>query len=501
MNTNHAYADLCRRARETALLGSTRNVLFWDMQTMMPPHGQTLRTEQMALLAAEIHALQTDPAIGGLLDLVEASPLAANALAHEAVNIRQWRKDFDRLSRIPGDLQVALSKAATEGRAVWEKARAAADWNSFAPKLTEMLSLRRQEAEAVGFSGEAYDALLDQYEPGMTVAVLKPLLSDLAAGLAPLVGEAMEIQGTFPDILARPVPPAQAEAFSRRVIAELGYDFRSGRLDAAAHPFSMEIGPGDVRITTTLDGATFGPCFFGCVHETGHALYSCGLPAAHWGEPMGTALSMGLHESQSRLWENWVAKNHGFWKHYYNTLQETVSVFEDVAEADFLRAILAVRPGLIRTQADELTYNLHVVLRFELELAMVRGDMAVADIPAAWKERMTALLGVTPQDDAVGPLQDIHWSLGYIGYFPTYALGNIFAAQLFAKAKELFWDMDERFAKGEFGFLLNWLRQEIHAQGGRHDAYTLIENVTGNKPSATSLLDHLRQRYCASWRN
>ena len=495
MNTAPAYADLCRRAREAALLDSTRNVLFWDMQTMMPPHGQALRTEQMALLAAEIHALRTDPAIGGLLEAVEAGPLVDDPLAPEAVNIRQWRKEFDRLTRIPADLQVALSRAATEGRAIWERARATGDWSLFAPQLTEMLSLRRQEAEAVGYAGEPYDALLDQYEPGMTVAVLSPLLEDLAAGLAPLAAETVDLPGASPDILARPVPPGRLEAFSRRVIADLGYDFNSGRLDASAHPFSMDIGPGDVRITSTLGHTSFGSCFFGCVHETGHALYSSGLPTAHWGEPMGTALSMGLHESQSRLWENWIARSPGFWKHYYAPLLETVGVFEDVDRADFHRALTSVRPGCIRIQADEMTYNLHVVLRFELERAMLRRELTVADIPAAWRERMKALLGVTVPDDASGPLQDIHWALGYIGYFPTYALGNIYAAQLFATVGQVFPDTEERFARGEFAFLLDWLRQNIHAQGGRYPAAALIERVTNKPPSATDLLHHLQKRY------
>ena len=495
MNIEAAYQELRRCFREIALINSGQAVLLWDMQTFMPPASQSFRAEQMALFAGESHKRACDPAIGELLAQVESHP-DSDPLSPMGVNIREWRRAYDRLTRIPLDLQTALTRAAAEGRGAWESAKQANDWGLFAPKLAEIVSLKIQEAQAVGYQGEAYDALLNAYEPGATTQALEPVLRDLAKGLALLVWEIMDQRRPESDLLRAKVPREKQEALARRMVEKLGYDFQAGRLDPTAHPFCTEIGPRDVRITTNFESQDFTASLFAAMHETGHALYSLGLPAEHWGEPMGTALSMGLHESQSRFWENCVARSFSFWKHFYPILQETLGALSGVPLADFHQAVTAVNPGLIRVQADEVTYNLHIVLRFDLELALLRGQLSVADLPGAWQEKMRDLLGLVPPDHASGVLQDVHWSMGHFGYFPTYALGNIYAAHLFAKAREVFPDMAESFAAGEFSFLLDWLRSEVHSQGGRyHPAGVLIEKVTGQTPSARVLLDHLRQKY------
>jgi carboxypeptidase Taq len=297
------------------------------------------------------------------------------------------------------------------------------------------------------------------------------------------------------DILCRHYSGVGQEKLARAAAAAVGFDFKSGRLDVSVHPFCSGIGPGDTRMTTRYDEQFFGDAFFGVLHETGHGLYNQGLPTEHFGTPLGSAISLGIHESQSRMWENLVGRSRAFWTRF---LPDARAVFpealKDVSEQDWYTAINEVRPSLIRTESDETTYNLHILLRFELEQAMVTGDLAVADLPGAWNERMKRYLGVTPPDDTTGVLQDIHWSGGAIGYFPTYMLGNLYAAQFFEQARLDLGDLDAQFARGEFAPLLGWLRKNVHGNGKRYQARQLVKNVTGRELSAEPLLKHLRRK-------
>jgi carboxypeptidase Taq len=498
MTAKEAYDWLRQHSLETAHLSSLGRLLGWDQRTMIPPKGQNHRHAQFAVLAKWIHQRATDPRVGEMLAAVEGTDLVRDPLAAEAVNVREWRRDYDRATKIPQDLAVALAQAASEGETAWERTRPESDWQTFQPYLARLVDLKRQEAEALGYAGEPYDALLDDYEPGETAAGLAPLLAELRDALIRLL-EAIQGSSRRPDreLLRRHFPRADQERFARRAAEGIGYDFQAGRLDPTAHPFSTSIGPGDARITTRYDENSFSMAFFGVLHEAGHALYNQGLPAEHWGSPRGRTVSLGIHESQSRLWENLVGRSLGFWRYFYPEAQQTFAALQGAPLEDFHRAINEVRPDLIRTEADEVTYNLHILLRFELERALVRGDLQVADLPGAWNDKMRAFLGLAPPDHSQGVMQDVHWSAGHLGYFPTYTLGNLYAAQFFARAARDLGDLEADFVRGDFAPLLNWLREKIHTQGNRYRARELVQAVTGEAPNPAYLIGYLTEKFGA----
>ncbi len=381
----------------------------------------------------------------------------------------------------------------------WVEARKKSDFARFRPWLEKVVALKVREADCYGHSGNRYDALLEDYEPGATAAWIAGVLGPLRDELVRLL-DAVRGASRRPDvaILARSYPLPQQELFGRVAAAAIGFDFEAGRLDTVAHPFCSGLGPGDTRLTTRYNEHDFGDAFFSILHEAGHGLYDQGLPPEHWGTPRGECVSLGIHESQSRLWENLVARSQAFWRYFFPIARQFFpAALGDVSLDAFHFAINDVRPSFIRVDADEVTYNLHIVLRFELEQALLSGDLPVADLPAAWNERFTRLFGLTPPDDAQGCLQDTHWSGGGIGYFPTYTLGNLNAAQLFEAAKRAIPDLEEQFARGHFADLLGWLRTNIHQQGMRHRAPKLIEQVTGRPLSHQPLVAHLWSKFGA----
>jgi carboxypeptidase Taq len=493
-----AYQWLVQHSRETTHLRAIGHLLSWDQRTQLPPKGHAYRHSQFAVLARWIHERDTDPRIGEKLAGLEGSALVADPRAPAAVNLREWRRDYDRATKIPQDLAVALAQAAAEGETAWERTRPANDWQTFKPYLERLLALKRQEAQALGYVQEPYDALLDDYEPGETAAGLAPIFARLREALVKLVG-ATQASSRRPDsgVLRRHFPRGDQERLARLAAERLGYDFAGGRLDPTAHPFSVTIGPGDVRITTRYDEHDFGMAFFSTLHETGHALYDQGLPQEHFGTPMGRAVSLGIHESQSRLWENLVGRSLGFWQYFYPLAQEIFPALQDVGLRVFHFAVNQVRPDLIRTEADEVTYNLHILVRFELERALMRGDLEATDLPGAFNEKMQAYLGLTPPDYARGVMQDVHWSAGHLGYFPTYSLGNIYAAQLYAQAETDLGKLEELFARGEFLPLLHWLRQKIHLQGSRYRSRPLLAEATGAWPDPQYLINYLTRKFGA----
>lgn len=496
MDPKLAYDDLARRSRERTILASCGSVLGWDEQTYMPKAGSKHRGDQMAVLAGLVHERGTDPVVGDLLRVVEESSLAAAAGTVEAVNIREWRRDYDRQTRLPRSLVEELARTTSMAQQVWVEARGAADFGRFRPWLGSILALKRSEAQCLG--GEVpYDALLDEYEPGARSAELAGLFATLREELVTLVG-AIANSPRQPDaaILARHYPVDRQQVFAETVAAAIGFDFKAGRLDTTAHPFCSGIGPGDTRITTRYDAHAFGDAFFGVLHEVGHGLYDQGLSDAHYGTPMGEAISLGIHESQSRLWENAVGRSRAFWVHWFPIARSVFrEALDGVALDDFVRATNRVAPSLIRVEADEVTYNLHILIRFELERALLSEDLAVNELPDAWNQKYQDYLGIRPGDDAEGCLQDIHWSAGLFGYFPTYTLGNLYAAQLFARANEELGGLDEPFARGEYATLLDWLRLHVHQQGKRHHPADLIRHATGSSPGHLPLVEALRAKY------
>jgi carboxypeptidase Taq len=455
----------------------------------------------VAALARVIHQRTIKPLVGEFLSQVEASHLTGDPESAAAVNIREWRRRYDRHRKIPEALAVALAEASSQGETAWEKARANNDWPAFRPYLERILALKREEAEAVGYAHECYDAFLDEYEPGETAVALAPLLVSLRQALSGLL---WTIQGSprRPDtaVLARHFPRERQERLVRLVAAKVGYDFTGGRLDPSVHPFCTDIGPGDVRITTRYNEHFFPDTFFSVLHEVGHAFYAQGLLVEHWGTPLGQQISYGIDESQSRFWENLVGRSRTFWEHFYPLTRQHLPALDDVPLEAFHFAINAVEPSLIRVDADEVTYNLHIVLRFELERSLVQGDLKVADLPGAWNDKMKEFLGVSVPDFRQGVLQDPHWAGGELGYFPTYTLGNLYAAQFLAQAEADLGNLAEYIRLGDFPPVLAWLRTKIHQQGCRYTPRLLVKKVTGRELSPQFFMDYLTTKFSALYK-
>jgi carboxypeptidase Taq len=498
VNPDLAYTELVRRSRDKTVLTSCRQLLVWDEEVCMPRGGVRHRSEQSALLAGLIHDRGTDPQYEELLATVEGSSLVTDSESPQAVNVRELRRDYDRERRIPRQLVEEFARVIALASQAWAEARTNNDFKSFAPWLERVFALAREEADAVGYVGERYDALLDNYEPGMTTDRVSELFTYLEAQLVPMV-EALrrdEPEIAPSPLLTREFPVDRQRLFMETVATALGFDLESGRLDVVQHPFCSMIGHGDVRIGLRYFRHNFPGGFFALVHEVGHGLYDQGLDPEHYGTPMGDAVSLGIHESQSRLWENYVGRSHGFWRHFYPQLQSDFhDALHDISLERFRRSVNRVSPGLIRVEADELTYNLHIVIRFELERALLSGDLLAPDLPAAWNELYERRLGVTPKDDATGCLQDIHWADGLIAYFPTYTLGNVYAAQLFAAAERAIGPLEEAFAEGDFRALRSWLGENVHRHGKRYKAAAIIERVTGSAPDPSALIESLSRRY------
>ncbi len=498
MNPEQAYQELLARARELALIGSVNGVLGWDQEVNMPRKGAAWRAEQSAYLAGLAHRKATTPEINDLLSAIEESDLVSDPLSDVAVNAREWRREYDRATKLPTEFVERFSRTASLAQNIWAEARARADFSLYAPKLDELIELTRQKAEYYGYEDKPYDALLDEFEPGEKTENVKRLFAGLREELVPFLQEIVDApkQPDFGLVEDREYPVERQRILGEMASAALGLDYASARLDVSTHPFSTNFGPGDQRITTRFDPRNFGDSFFSILHETGHALYEQNLPDEFFGLPRGSAVSLGIHESQSRTWENLVGRSQAFWRYFFPlTRQIFPKTLSDVRMEDFHFAVNAVKPGYIRVDADEVTYNLHIMLRFEIEQAIINEGLPVEEIPAAWNALFKAYLGLDVPDDSKGVLQDIHWSFGAMGYFPTYALGNLYAAQFFAQARNDIPDMDVLFAAGNFEPLLNWLRQRVYQHGQRYRAHELVQVVTGKPLSYKPLMSYLRDKY------
>ncbi|RJP36922.1 MAG: carboxypeptidase M32 [Phycisphaerales bacterium] len=491
---NDAYSDLVTRLREISRLNAISSLLDWDQETYMPPRAAAARADQQALIAGLAHERLVCDEFAACLDAARADDADPAA----RTNIREARRVFDRQRKLPRSLVEQIAHASSSAKTAWAQARGESNFALFAPALSRLLDLKKEAAARIGFPNEPYEALMDEFEPGATVPALEPVFTQLREATVQLLAR-IRAAGRQPDesILVRNYPRPAQEELTARMAALLQYDLEAGRIDVSTHPFCTTIGgPTDVRITTRYNESFISPALFGTLHETGHALYEQGLQAEHAGTPMGEAVSLGIHESQSRLWENMVGRSRAFWEGQYPSVQGLFpEALGDVSLDAFWRAINAVRPSMIRVEADELTYNLHIIVRFELERGMLRGDVEVGDIPAAWNEKMKSLLGIVPADDREGCLQDIHWSMGAFGYFPTYTLGNLYAAQFFETARAELDDLDGAIRRGDTRPLLDWLRRSIHRHGQRYRAHELVQVVTGKPLSIEPLLAYLRAKY------
>jgi carboxypeptidase Taq len=404
---------------------------------------------------------------------------------------------YDRAVKLPAELVEELARTTTRAQQVWRDARREKNFATFLPWLEKVINLKRQEAAAIGYTTVPYDALLDEYEPGARTADIARTFAALRDDLVPLLGEILA-SGRKPrrDVLERDYAVDRQQIFGQAAAAAIGFDFNAGRLDITAHPFCSTFGPGDCRLTTRYNPRHFNEAFFSILHEAGHGIYEQGLDAEHYGTPAGMAASMGIHESQSRLWENQVGRGRPFWEHFFPRARQVfVQNLHEVSLDDFLFAVNEVQPSFIRVEADEATYNMHIILRFELEQALISGDLKPADVPAAWNEKFQRSFRLTPPDDAQGCLQDIHWSFGGFGYFPTYTLGNLYAAQFMEKARQDLPGLDDDFRRGEFSRLRGWLHDNIHRHGQRYRPTELCERATGKPLSYQPLVNYLRQKY------
>ena len=495
-NHQQTFDQLRAHARDTALLAATQAALEWDEHTKMPPAAAEFRAEQLTLLAGMIHQRRTDPKLGDWLAELADSPLAAEPHSETGTTIRQLRREHDKHVKLPQSLVEELARTASLAQHAWQQPRTKDDYASFAPHLAKTFELKRAQAEALGYDDSPYDPLLDDFEPQERTANVAALLSELRGPLIPLVGENAGRQSRpHAQILARRYPIDVQEQFAKQASAAIGFSYERGRLDVTAHPFCTGLGPNDCRITTRYDERHFNSAFFGTLHEAGHGIYDQGLPGDWYGLPPGEAVSLGIHESQSRMWENLVGRSRAFWEHFYPTAQaQFPDALADVALDAFYFAINDVRPSLVRVEADEATYNLHILIRFEMEQALLADDLPIDDVPAAWNEKYHQYLGIRPPGDADGVLQDVHWSAGLVGYFPTYALGNLYAAQFFAQAENELGDLSADFASGQFEPLRAWLAEKIHRHGQCYSAAELVQNATGKPLSHGPLIAQLRAK-------
>jgi carboxypeptidase Taq len=497
-----AYDKLHTLSKTTAILNSIHGLLDWDQETYMPKEAIDIRSKQTELIASLAHRQKTSKsfakALSALIDLESGEIIDSNLSPPQIAALRQWRKDYLRAIKLPNSFIKQFAKTTSNASHVWRSAKEHNDFKTFAPHLEKVVSLSRKKADILGFTQHPYDALLDLYEPDTKTAFLTPLFTKLKLSLTQLLKD-ISAKTPFPeDFLYRHCPRHKQLNFAHLILHKMGFHLSSSRLDTSSHPFCTGLQPKDTRMTTRIhpENILFG---IGAVlHEGGHGLYNMNLPPEHFGSPLGEQVSLGIDESQSRWWETLIGQSEPFWRHFFPLLQqEFPEQFNDLPFDDFYRALNGVKPGLIRVDADEVTYNLHVALRFEIEKGLIEGSLKVKEVPDIWNSHMRDSLGISPEFDGQGCLQDIHWSLGYIGYFPTYTLGNLYSAQFFEAFEKAHPRWQEHVAQGTLDFIRDWLKENIHKHGRRFTPTELCEKTTGKPLSQDPYLTYLTKKYTA----
>jgi len=494
MSTESTYRELVSDLIRIDRLSSIFGLLGWDEQVNLPIASASRRAEELAVLSEVIHRESTCGKIGSRLDELEQN--ADQLEFPERAVVREARRQYDRATKIPAEFVARKTTLASESFHAWVNARENSDFSVSRPHLNTQLQLAREEAGYLGFSGEAaYDYHIDQHAPGLSAAVIEPLFSRLNTATVSLLQQILQSTGKADTSIFKGFPEDTQESFLRAVTGSIGFDYTRGRIDRAVHPFCSGNGA-DTRMTTRFNVDNPLDSLFSSIHETGHGLYEQGLPMEHHGTSLGTAAGMAVHESQSRLWENQVGRSRPFWEYWEERLRTAFpEQLKQVSSHKLYLAINAVRPNLIRVDADEVTYNLHIIIRFDLERRMFSGDLNVGDLPGAWNEAVRERLGITPETDAEGCLQDVHWSGGAFGYFPSYSLGNMIAAQLWYTLRDDLPGLDDDFRIGKYDRLLAWLRDKVHLQGRQFNALELTRRVTGSELSPDPLIRYLKERY------
>lgn len=493
---SEAYRKLLKRSRELAVLSTAVETLNWDLETGMPPKAIDFRAEQLTHFSGQKHRLFTARIVGDWIAACEQQGFEAGS--PEAANVREWRRLYDRATKIPPSLVEKFERTRAHARAAWKEARQRSEFKLFKPYLEKLVQLNRRRADCWGFEQSPYDALLAEYEPGARSSQVRDLFTELRPAIGGILQTAAERSASIPkDLLAGNYPVAAQQALNREVAEAIGFDFGAGRIDTTTHPFCTTLGPADCRLTTRYNEGDFTQSFYGILHEAGHGLYEQGLPPADFGTPMGTAVSLGVHESQSRLWENHIGRDPEFWEHWHPVACRHFPELRKFTPQQVASAVNRVSPSFIRVEADQVTYDLHIILRFEIEIRLIEGQLAVKDVPSFWNEEFEKMLGLKVTKDAEGCLQDIHWSLGDMGYFPTYTLGNLNAAQLMNRAKQEQPGLESELKRGQYSGLLAWLRERVHRQGQRYRPQELIEKATGEPTRSTYHLNYLRKKFAS----
>jgi carboxypeptidase Taq len=493
------YAALFSQSKKIRLLDSISYLLEWDQETYMPPKGHTVRAEQLELMASLSHQERTGKkfaqALSKLIDLKTGKVLASGLSLSQKAALREWRRDFIKAIALPNSFVKAFARLTSESLIIWAEARKQNQFSHFAPYLERIVEMSRQKAEYLGYQNHPYDALLDNFEPMVTTAEIEALFKKLKEAVRTLLDKILACKQVNDRFLHGKFLAEKQLKFGRELLKAMGYELDKGRLDLSNHPFSMSIHPSDSRVTTRIHRTSLFDSLSAVLHEGGHSLYEMGLMPEYYGSPLCEAVSLGIHESQSRLWETRIGQSKPFWKHFFPLLQKEFKKLEKVTLDQFYKAINRVFPSFIRVESDEVTYSLHVILRFELEKPLIEGSLKVADIPDAWNHLMKTYLGITPLTDREGCLQDIHWAMGGFGYFPTYTLGNLYAAHFFEAFAQEFPDWEKRVAKGELLFLREWLREKIHQHGRTYGARELIKRICGKSLSVDPYLSYLTKKY------
>jgi carboxypeptidase Taq len=492
--TDSRFEQLKNRLAEVDDLRNASSLLFWDQRVMMPPGGSAGRAEALATVGRIAQEHFVDPEIGKLLEGLRGFEESSNYDSFEASLIRVTRRDYEKATRVPPELVGEMRKASAMALSAWGPAKEKSDFELLRPHLETNLELRHRYVECFDPPDETYDVLLDDYEPNMKTAEVREIFDELKEQLVPLVREIADAGPVDDSFLTGAFDVDTQREFGLEISRRFGYTDEEWRIDQTAHPFMSSPGSGDIRLTTNYRPDDLSS-IFATMHEFGHGVYEWGVDRSLARTPLGTGVSLGVHESQSRTWENLVGRSRSFWRYFYPRLQEAFpEQFRNVDEEAFYRAVNKVQPSLIRIDADEVTYNMHIILRFELEQELIEGRVAVKELPDEWNARMDEYLGVDVPSDARGVLQDMHWAGGGFGYFPTYSLGNVISVQIWERALEDLGDLDERFERGEFGELREWLTEHVYRMGRKFTPQETIERVTGSRIDSKPYVRYLRQK-------
>jgi carboxypeptidase Taq len=469
-------------------------VLSWDKETYMPPKGAKFRSQQVATLSGIAHEIFTDKSFGTILKTLNNN--SDRLSTKEKRNVELSLREYSRIEKLNTSFVIERSKAVSKAYHAWVAARKVNNYDTFKEALGALIEIKRKEATLIGFEKHPYDALLDEFEPGMTVEKLDILFKDVREQLVEFVNQIKSKPQVDNSFLKKFYPKDKQWEFGIGLLKNMGYDFEGGRQDVSPHPFTINFSPEDVRVTTRVDENDLANMTWSCIHEGGHALYEQGLPSEQYGLPLGTHLTVGIHESQSRLWENHIGRSLKYWEFHYPTLQKIFPEnLSNISLQDFYFGINRIAPNLIRTEADELHYHFHIMIRYEIEKSLIEGSIEVEDLDTFWNKKYQEYLGVKVTNDNIGILQDVHWAHGVFGYFPTYSIGSFYAAQLFAKAQDEIPNLAQLTASGDNMPLLDWLRDKVHRHGKQFEAEELVKNITGEPLNFKYFMDYCKSKY------